>query len=186
MSFSRNKTTNDQRQDLQINRCLFFIFAWGGNADINTGVIQYHGIKNRNISDTLICLPSASFCPEQCKNNQSIYQCVYNLFIACLVDCGDPGIPSNGNRTFTDTLEGSIVNYTCDDGFRSDDRIMTRICKLSPDGIEWTDTVPKCICKWIKFTHAFHYWVVLWILVQMGTLLEIVLLLTHACDEGFG
>jgi len=69
VTFTRDKITNDPSQDIQINRCLFFLFAWGGNANINTGVIQNHGSQNRQVSDSLICLPSASFCPQRCKKN---------------------------------------------------------------------------------------------------------------------
>ena len=69
VNFTRDKITNDSIQDIRINRCLFFLFAWAGNADINTGVIQYHGSENRDASTSLICLPSASFCPQRCKKN---------------------------------------------------------------------------------------------------------------------
>ena len=147
MSFSRDKITNDPNQDFRINRCLYFIFAWSGNADINTGVIQYHGGQHRFVSDTLICIPSASFCPGRCKKNNSVYK-YYNLFIACLVDCGDPGTPSNGNRNLTDTLEGSVVSFTCDAGYRPSNESMTRTCTISSDGTPvWTDTIPQCVCK---------------------------------------
>ena len=69
MTFSRDKITNDASQDIQLNRCLFFIYAWSGNADINTGEIQYHGSQNRDVSEALVCLPSADFCPERCKKS---------------------------------------------------------------------------------------------------------------------
>ena len=67
MSFSRDKITNDPDQDIQLTNCLFFLYAWSGNADINTGDIVYHGSQNRDVSQALVCLPSASFCPERCK-----------------------------------------------------------------------------------------------------------------------
>lgn len=71
VTFSREKITNDRSQDIQINRCLYFLYAWSGNANINTGNIQFHGTRNQDVSDALICLPSASFCPERCKNNNA-------------------------------------------------------------------------------------------------------------------
>ena len=67
VQFSRNKITGDSNKDLTLSVCRFLLFAWNGNVDINTGVIQYHGHQNRAFSDTLICFPSLSLCPERCK-----------------------------------------------------------------------------------------------------------------------
>ena len=66
VQFSRNKITEDSNEDLTLSVCRFLLFA-NGNVDINTGVIQYHGHQNRAFSDTLICFPSLSLCPERCK-----------------------------------------------------------------------------------------------------------------------
>ena len=67
IEFVRDKTTNDSNGDINLNTCRFVLFAWGDNVDINTGTIQYHGMAQRNASDTLICFPSAAFCPIKCK-----------------------------------------------------------------------------------------------------------------------
>ena len=67
VEFSRDKITRDTDRDLTLSVCRFLLYAWSGNADINTRVIQYHGIQNRAASDTLICFPSPSLCPERCK-----------------------------------------------------------------------------------------------------------------------
>ena len=67
ITFSRDKVTGDSDRDLSLSVCCFLLYAWSGNADINTGVIQYHGNQNRAASDTLICFPSSSLCPERCK-----------------------------------------------------------------------------------------------------------------------
>jgi len=67
VQFSRNKITGDVDGDLSLSVCRFLLFAWGGDANINTGVIQYHGIQNQASTDTLICFPSPSVCPERCK-----------------------------------------------------------------------------------------------------------------------
>ena len=67
VQFSRNKVTGDVNRDLSLSVCRFLLFAWSGDVNINTGVIQYHGIQNRAFTDTLICFPSPSICPERCK-----------------------------------------------------------------------------------------------------------------------
>ena len=61
-----------------------------------------------------------------------------------LVDCGDPGIPDNGNSNFTDTREGSIVTYTCTANFELVGN-STQTCELTPDGAFWSFTRPECI-----------------------------------------
>ena len=67
VQFSRNKVTGDVNRDLSLSVCRFLLFAWSGDVNINTGVIQYHGFQNRAFTDTLICFPSPSICPERCK-----------------------------------------------------------------------------------------------------------------------
>jgi len=65
--FSRQKDTGDVN-DTSLNDCVYFLYAWGAAVtDINTGQIEYHGETRRFISDSLQCMPSASFCPERCK-----------------------------------------------------------------------------------------------------------------------
>ena len=67
VQFSRDKITNDSDKDLSLSMCHFLLFAWSGNANISSGVIQFHGSQNQAISDTLVCFPSPSLCPERCK-----------------------------------------------------------------------------------------------------------------------
>ena len=67
VQFSRDKITGDSDRDLSLSVCRFLLFAWSGNANIDTRVIQYHGVQNRTFSDTLICFPTSSLCPERCK-----------------------------------------------------------------------------------------------------------------------
>ena len=67
VQFSRDKITNDSNRDLNLVVCRFLLFAWSGNANINTRVIQFHGSDNDDVSNTLICFPSPSLCPERCK-----------------------------------------------------------------------------------------------------------------------
>ena len=64
--FSRQKITGDIN-DTSLNDCVFFLYAWGGAVNFNTGEISYHGAFRRFISESLMCLPSSSFCPERGK-----------------------------------------------------------------------------------------------------------------------
>ena len=44
----------------------------------------------------------------------------FSCIICCLytvIDCGDPGKPSNGDTEGTVTTFGSIVNHTCNEGY---------------------------------------------------------------------
>ena len=66
------------------------------------------------------------------------------MLLFCLVDCGDPGTPVNGNRSFTDTLEGSTVTYTCNTGFEIRGN-RTQICELTSDGPSWSYDRPVCV-----------------------------------------
>ena len=64
-------------------------------------------------------------------------------FIPAVIDCGDPGTPSNGNTIGTSTTFGSIVNHTCNIGYilNGEDQ---REC-LS-NGF-WSSPLPTCISK---------------------------------------
>ena len=57
-----------------------------------------------------------------------------------LVDCGDPGIPKNGERTGDNFTYESIVSYSCDSGYEliGDTTI---ICK--EDNL-WNTSIPTC------------------------------------------
>ena len=65
--FSRLRDTGDE-DDLSLSNCVYFLYAWGGGVtNISSGEISYHGAFRRNISNTLICIPtSTSFC-QRCK-----------------------------------------------------------------------------------------------------------------------
>lgn len=76
---------------------------------------------------------------------------MYLCFV--VVDCGDPGAPSNGNRSFVDTLEGSVVTYSCNSGFELVGN-RTQICELTPDGASWSFTRPQCMC--MVFTQYYQ------------------------------
>ena len=66
--FSRARDTGDLREDISLSTCVFFLFAWGGDVNVATSQIEYHGRSRRKVSESLICIPtSTSFCPEFCK-----------------------------------------------------------------------------------------------------------------------
>ena len=74
VQFSRDKITGDTNGDLSLHVCHYLLFAWSGNATIETGIIQFQGSQNRAVTDTLICFSSSSLCPEKCEiysNNKS-------------------------------------------------------------------------------------------------------------------
>ena len=64
VNFRRERVTNDPN-DVSLDQCVYFLYAWGGAFDVNTQVINYHGPQNREPSSTLICLPSSSVCPGE-------------------------------------------------------------------------------------------------------------------------
>ena len=143
VQFSRDKVTGDSEDDLSLSVCRYLLYAWGGNVNIVTGVIQFHGSQNQAVSETLLCFPAPSLCPERCKKLNQQLLLLLLCFCFVLVDCGDPGTPVNGNRNFTDTLEGSIVTYTCYDGFVLVGN-STQTCELTPDGAFWSYDRPQC------------------------------------------
>ena len=56
------------------------------------------------------------------------------------MDCGDLNDPVNGVVAVNDTVEGSIANYICDEGF-SPDGPVDRTC--GSDGM-WSGVPPMC------------------------------------------
>ena len=60
--FSRERVTNDSN-DVPLDQCVYFLYAWGGTVDVNTQVIQQH--MYREASRDMICLPSSFDCPSE-------------------------------------------------------------------------------------------------------------------------
>ena len=56
------------------------------------------------------------------------------------MDCGDLLAPINGSVTLNGTVEGSIANYTCDEGFLLDGPVV-RMC--GSNGM-WSGSTPQC------------------------------------------
>ena len=58
-----------------------------------------------------------------------------------VTDCGDPGTPSNGQRSHSSTTYNSVVTYTCDVGYTLQGS-NSRTCQFS--GL-WNGSVPQCL-----------------------------------------
>ena len=59
------------------------------------------------------------------------------------IDCGDPGTPTNGQRTLSSTTYNSVVTYTCDVGYTLQGT-SNRICQSNG---QWSESVPQCNCE---------------------------------------
>ena len=62
------------------------------------------------------------------------------LFSTAVVDCGDPGTPTNGRRNLSSTTYNSVVNYTCDVGYTLQGS-NSRTCLANGN---WSGSVPQC------------------------------------------
>lgn len=74
---------------------------------------------------------------------------------AALGNCGVPEMPTNGTVDFNSTVEGSIANYMCNEGYILDGVIL-RICEESS---LWSDSVPQCqreLIIIVKITYLFE------------------------------
>ena len=62
------------------------------------------------------------------------------FFFFPAVGCGDPGTPTNGQRSLSSTTYNSVVTYTCDVGYTLQGA-NSRTCQS--DG-QWSGSVPQC------------------------------------------
>ena len=65
------------------------------------------------------------------------------MFYICVlpvIDCGDPGTPTNGQRNFSSTTYNSFVTYTCDVGYTLEGS-SRRQCYSTG---RWGGSVPQC------------------------------------------
>ena len=60
-----------------------------------------------------------------------------------IVDCGDPDSPANGDVSYTTTTEGSVADYSCDEGYDLNG-VTQRICQSNNT---WSGDVPTCESK---------------------------------------
>ena len=62
------------------------------------------------------------------------------IYLVAVVNCGDPGIPNNGNRIITTLTVGSTVVFTCDSGYKLSGATTTR-CENTG---QWSAPLPTC------------------------------------------
>ena len=60
------------------------------------------------------------------------------------VGCGDPGTPTNGQRSLSSTTYNSVVTYTCDVGYTLQGS-NSRTCQSNG---QWTESIPQCLCEY--------------------------------------
>ena len=60
-----------------------------------------------------------------------------------LVDCGNPGVPDNGQAHGDIYTYNSVINYTCNEGYLINDSYSI-VCQ---DNGEWSNAVPGCVGK---------------------------------------
>ena len=75
---------------------------------------------------------TSTFCHANGEWNASLPYCT-------LIDCGDPGIPNNGQVIGTNYTYNSTVMYSCDDGY-----ILNGSSSLICLTDQWNDTHPSC------------------------------------------
>ena len=75
---------------------------------------------------------------------------IVNVVLSLLhvaINCGDPGTPTNGQRSLSSTTYNSVVTYTCDVGYTLQGS-NSRTCQSSG---QWSGSVPQCQRKFIRF-----------------------------------
>ena len=71
----------------------------------------------------------------------SYHSPVYSAIVSSpAINCGDPGTPTNGQRSLSSTTYNSVVTYTCDVGYTLQGS-NSRTCQS--DG-QWSGSVVQC------------------------------------------
>ena len=103
-----------------------------------------------------------------------------------------PEISSNGMVSFNSTVEGSMANYTCDEGYILDG-VVQRTCE---ENGQWSGDVPQCQRKLISITMIIAS-IEICLAVNCGSPLiptnggiiapstTFGSVMTHTCDSGF-
>ena len=73
--------------------------------------------------------------------------CLYVIPSSPAVDCGDPGTPTNGQRTLSSTTYSSVVTYTCNVGYTLQGS-NSRTCLSNG---QWNGSVPQCISEFCLY-----------------------------------
>ena len=118
----------------------------------NVGSIVNHTCNtgyNLNGASQRECLSNAQWSEPlpMCISKLITYNflAVFLLLISAVVDCGDAGMPDNGDTMQTTTTFGSIVNHTCNTGFALNGSSQ-RECQESG---RWSQPLPSCESKCI-------------------------------------
>ena len=90
----------------------------------------------------LLCVLYAYVCPFLCMCPFSIYASITMIYMSIysVINCGDPGQPHNGFRSFDSTLLNAIVTYTCPSNLQLYGN-KKRVCQSN--GL-WSGQVPSC------------------------------------------
>ena len=83
-----------------------------------------------------------------------------------LVDCGDPGTPSNGFKTGSNYKFGSVVSYSCTTGYQLSGP-QTRSCQANG---KWSGTQPECVGEYNTHQHYVDHHLVGVLSVLVGVL----------------
>ena len=83
--------------------------------------------------------------------------CIYSVPANSAINCGDPGTPTNGQRSLSSTTYNSVVTYTCDVGYTLQGS-NSRTCQSSG---QWSGSVPQCIGMLVNGLQA-KYWLRNW------------------------
>ena len=62
ITFNRPRDSGDSSNDITLNVCRFFLFAFGGPVNFATQTAGYHGNMNRVASAERICIPTFAEC----------------------------------------------------------------------------------------------------------------------------
>ena len=66
----------------------------------------------------------------------------YAALSCAAVGCGDPGTPTNGQRSLSSTTYNSVVTYTCDVRYTLQG-MNNRTCQSNG---QWSGSLPQCNC----------------------------------------
>ena len=113
---------------------------------ITTNSDTFHYPAQKDLTQAVICImKTVNVMPFIRCYYRAIDVMFYILHVA--ITCGDPGTPTNGQRSLSSTTYNSVVTYTCDVGYTLQGA-NSRTCQS--DG-QWSGTVPQCTCKLLKF-----------------------------------
>ena len=70
-----------------------------------------------------------------------------------VIDCGDPGAPTDGNTMTESTTFGSIITHSCNAGFALNGANQRECLKIGT----WSQTLPTCVCKCTGTASPFSF-----------------------------